>query len=109
MRLIDADALREIVDFHVTSVSACATVQQAIGQSDFKQRCLEDIDNAPTVDAAPVRHGKWIEEPDRHYHYHCSECLTVQGVSSIRMNYCPECGALMEMHPLMAATANPGP
>lgn len=58
---------------------------------------------------APVRHGRWVEETDRSYHWHCSECLMVQGVSSIRMNYCPECGALMEMHPLMAATANPGP
>lgn len=107
MRLIDADALRECVENHVTSVSVCATVQQAIGQTGFKQRCLEDIDNAPTVET--VRHGRWIEETDRHYHWHCSECLTVQGVSSIAMKYCPECGALMEMHPLMAATANPGP
>lgn len=69
----------------------------------------EFADYVASGEIAPVRHGRWIEEPDLHYHYHCSECLTVQGVSSIRMNYCPECGALMEMHPLMAATANTGP
>ena len=58
MRLVDADALYEKVDDHVTSVSVCATVQQAIGQTDFKWRCLEDIHNAPTIEAIPV---EWLE------------------------------------------------
>ena len=81
-----------------------------VDDADEKREAITDLVNGiPAVDAAPIRHGRWIEEPDRHYHYHCSECLTMQGVSSIRMNYCPECGALMEMHPLIAATANPGP
>ena len=57
MRLIDADALYEEVADHVTSVSVCATAQQAIGQTDFKWRCLEDIHNAPTIDAIPV---EWL-------------------------------------------------
>lgn len=69
----------------------------------------EFADYVASGEIVPVRHGRWIEETDRSYHWHCSECLTVQGVSSIRMNYCPECGALMEMHPLVAATANSGP
>ena len=59
MRLIDADALWEEVDFHVTSVSVCATSEQAIGQTEFKNRCLEDIDNAPTIDAIPV---EWLND-----------------------------------------------
>ena len=59
MRLGDLDALYEEVADHVTSVSVCATAQQAIGQTDFKRRCLEDIDNAPTIDAIPV---EWLEE-----------------------------------------------
>ena len=107
MRLIDADALREIVDFHVTSVSVCATVQQAIGQSDFKQRCLEDIDNAPTVDAVPVRHGKWMKmtgmmPPEYHGHYECSECqwhmkgLRNSWTREEELTYCPNCGAKMD-------------
>lgn len=92
-------------------ISRAAAIEAAFKGADdwdggFNPKYLIEL---PAVDAAQVRRGKWIEEPDRHYHYHCSECLTVQGVSSIRMNYCPECGALMEMHPLMAATANPGP
>jgi hypothetical protein len=54
MRIGDLDALYDKVSDHVTSVSVCATVQQAIGQTDFKQRCLEDIHNAPTIDAIPM-------------------------------------------------------
>ena len=61
MRLGDLDALYEKVADHVTSVSVCATVQQAIGQTDFKRRCLEDIHDAPTIDAITV---EWLKEHD---------------------------------------------
>lgn len=57
MRLGDLDALYDKVSDHVKSVSVCATAQQAIGQTDFKWRCLEDIHNAPTIDAIPV---EWL-------------------------------------------------
>jgi hypothetical protein len=57
-RLIDADALKEEIEFHPTSVSVCMTVAEAKGQTYFKNRCLEDIDNAPTIDAIPV---EWLE------------------------------------------------
>jgi len=59
MRLVDADALKEEIEFHPTSVSVCMTVAEAKGQTYFKNRCLEDIDNAPTIDAIPV---EWIFE-----------------------------------------------
>lgn len=59
MRLIDADALKEEIEFHPTSVSVCMTVAEAKGQTYFKNRCLEDIDNAPTIDAIPMW---WITE-----------------------------------------------
>lgn len=54
MRLIDADALKEEIKFHPTSVSVCMTVAEAKGQTYFKNRCLDDIDNAPTINAIPV-------------------------------------------------------
>ena len=59
MRLIDADALKEEIEFHPTSVSVCMTVAEAKGQTYFKNRCLEDIENAPTVDAIPIA---WLRE-----------------------------------------------
>ena len=61
MKLIDADKLREAVEFHVTSVSVCGTVAEARGMTQFKEICLEDIDNAPTIDAIPV---EWLEAHD---------------------------------------------
>lgn len=61
MRLIDADALCEVIEDHVTTVSVCPSVDWAMGKSQFKKMCLEDIKNASTVtvDAEPVRHGRW--------------------------------------------------
>ena len=64
MRLIDADALREKIEFHPTSVSVCMTVEQARGETNFKLRCLEDIDAAPTIAAIPV---EWLRTFDLYY------------------------------------------
>lgn len=54
----------------------------------------------PAVDAAQVVHGKWMEEPDRVGHYHCSKCGVVFGVSARAMKFCPGCGAKMMNSPL---------
>ena len=64
MRLIDADALKEEIEFHPTSVSVCMTVAEAKGQTYFKNRCLEDIDNAPTIPAIPI---DWMDAQIRGY------------------------------------------
>ena len=58
-RLIDANALKETIEFHPTSVSVCMTVAEAKGQTEFKNRCLDDIDNAPTIPAIPV---EWLKQ-----------------------------------------------
>ena len=55
MRLIDADALIEIIGDHVTTVSVCPTVEWARGKTQMKQIVLEDIENAPTIEAEPVK------------------------------------------------------
>lgn len=70
---------------------------------------VADIKNAPTVEAEPVKHGKWkgwrksafhrldkFGEPiyrDARY-YSCNLCYyrTV-----IKSNYCPHCGAKMDL------------
>lgn len=56
--------------------------------------------HAPTVDAVPVRRGKWIEKEDWNvddYYYTCSVCgedfVTVDGTPSENLwNFCPNCG-----------------
>ena len=57
MRLIDGDALYETIEEHVTTVSVCATVEQARGRTSFKNECLNDIATAPTIRAMPI---DWI-------------------------------------------------
>lgn len=56
-RLVDADTLRERIEDHVTSVSVCCTSQEAYGRIRMKMLALQDVDEAPTVDAIPV---KWM-------------------------------------------------
>ena len=88
MRLIDADEARLQRGFfeRVTNVP----------------KFYEWLDSLPTVDAVPVKHGKW-ETPQRHgaitYDKHayaeCSCCHTPQYLAR-GMNYCPNCGARMD-------------
>lgn len=63
MRLIDADALKETIENHITTVSCCPTVEWSRGKTEMKKQALEDIDSAPTVDAEPVR--QWISVKEK--------------------------------------------
>ena len=55
----------------------------------------EWIDKQPTVDAEPVRHGRWIfGKTLNHDCMKCSECLHSQTPNSC-FTYCPNCGAKM--------------
>ncbi len=55
-------------------------------------RAREAIVNAPTVDAVPVRHGKWISDAVVTY---CSVCKFGKR-DERRYDYCPACGARMD-------------
>ena len=69
------------------------------------------INGLPAVDAEPVRHGKWIYDPDANDWgiggYVCSEChaknenLPCGKVANPMMfvgtKYCPYCGAKMDL------------
>lgn len=88
MRLIDADAL------------ILASQQEgAYGYVDAKE-----IADAPTIDAVPARHGKWLhpEEEDEDYHTvscSCSVCGWKFNLYEDDIDgapYCPMCGATME-------------
>lgn len=74
-RLIDADELMEILR---------ANRYYPFGVS---------IDEVPTVDAEPVRHGYWIDVNYDGSLWRCSVCGETQCCKS---NYCADCGAKME-------------
>lgn len=72
---------------------------------------MDEIDNFPAADVAPVRRGKWEEtdwvEPDGHGFgvvktlnagLRCSWCTNVFKKELLwKRNYCPNCGAKMEV------------
>lgn len=86
MRLIDADALK----FDIMCVYGS------------NPQYINWLNHAPTVDAVPVRHGKW--ENDGIGVLRCSECNEQApwkyGMDYIdyrwKANYCPNCGARMD-------------
>lgn len=88
MRLIDADKLRTIRSIQSGDFNSIETIQKWIG-------------DAPTVDAVPVRHGKWVHDgydiPHGVDWMHCSECGNREPyVPAAMTNYCPNCGAKMD-------------
>ena len=61
---------------------------------------LEYVENLPSADVAPVRHGRWEKQSGL---YSCSECGTtcpydVQAdvIEYWACNYCPNCGVKMD-------------
>lgn len=58
---------------------------------------IDLIEKAPTIEAEPVRFGRWIDKKSAiNYivHSKCSACGSWQGADW--MNFCPECGAKMD-------------
>lgn len=86
MRLIDADELEK--NFAVPS-----------NELFYAGTVLDYIKEAPTVDAEPVRHGKWILYPDNQSKVveadDCSVC-GAQWIFGEKYDYCPSCGAKMD-------------
>ena len=83
-RLIDADALKD-----------------TLGISDKDIEFAEMLDEQPTVDAEPVRHGHWIQLEFKSVWNNkliacskCGELFLVQHVES--EHYCRNCGAKMD-------------
>lgn len=83
MRLIDADKLKsELFD--------------ADWMMDNDEHMVEEIvERQSTVDAEPVRHGRWIASRDEFCA--CSICKYPVYVGWNQTNYCPNCGAKMDL------------
>lgn len=58
MRLIEADALIDTMEGHVTTMSVCSTTIEARAKGEMKRTCIADVANAPTIDAIPV---EWLK------------------------------------------------
>ena len=82
MRLIDADL----------------AIQKSKEPSIYDLTDFEEfINSLPTVDAEPVRRGKWVKfGNDIRYCSECSKCGYLQSIYLKKPKYCPNCGAKME-------------
>lgn len=84
VRLIDANALLD----HLTPV-----ISDYDYNFHFSAVNVSFINDAPTIDAEPVSHGKWIGSPFNGFGFVCSECNSAMLVQT---NYCHRCGAKMD-------------
>ena len=85
MRLIDADVMRN--------------EWLENGENEYvydTNSVLESIDQQPTIEAEPVRHGRWIKNEWILNRVTCSECKCY--FDSLESDlYCPNCGAKMDL------------
>ena len=88
MRLIDADALKK----EAYPFTCAVGTEYAV--------TLRRINEAPTIDAEPVRHGRWgtyhitgYDGLHPTYTVPCSECAYE---ATFTYRYCPNCGARMD-------------
>ena len=109
MRLIDADALIESIKHGLWDWETV----NGIESRTVLEQTIQDIRNEPTIDAEPVRHGKWIEMSDADGHYYaCSECgeelhrewsfdrkyvlCFPKKITIDKTQFCSHCGAKMD-------------
>ena len=102
-RLIDANTLNVALRFAESHIIH--------GESEWLKGYVEGLraaiaatNDCPTIEAEPVKHGRWIN-PDNTL-YHCSECgqtcpydisaETPDVVEYWTCNYCLNCGARMD-------------
>lgn len=62
---------------------------------------IEILDDIPTADVTPVVHGRWIERRAPHamggISAKCSACSKSVQYLGNPLNYCPHCGAKMDI------------
>lgn len=68
------------------------------GEIRYGKLVTDLFDDIQTVDAEPVRHGRWIEvDSPGDCCYRCSECGFIRDAYLLDIsNYCPKCGAKMD-------------
>ena len=91
-KLIELDAAIDAVHRNYDTILDFRSDGETVANS------VEDIlSELPAVDAAPVRHGRWKEDPSGYGFWICSACGFVSEASAADMLYkfCPVCGADM--------------
>lgn len=78
------------------------TLKKSFEEDGHLSNYIEEfIDNAPTIDAEPVRHGRWIQSKTVYAYHNCSLCKVPHKMQMscnvyVLLKYCPHCGAKMD-------------
>lgn len=60
--------------------------------------CIIMVKAMATIEAEPVRHGRWINPRLNKYGHPCHQCNQCLFVASQKdRNFCPDCGAKMDL------------
>lgn len=105
MRLIDADIVDKLI---AEKQAMLETNDDKMWESNKRYHsglaiARRIIADATTIEAEPVRHGRWINEKSdigycfAEYDYECSLCGGHTGFGRYpQSRYCPNCGAKMD-------------
>ena len=97
MRLIDAEKLAEVLNRYLAAphVQLCNS-DISVGLRMGIKTCLTFLNNANTIEADPVKQGRWETNSDRPDSLICSICKCGFDMwKHDTHNYCPNCGAKM--------------
>ena len=83
MRMIDADELKALYEGLEDDLHMSVRVVKA------------NIDDMPTIDAVPIKHGRWIDDGDSILHCTCCHRY-IRRIIPVGYDYCPHCGARMD-------------
>ena len=93
VRLIDADdilrSMKQFRDIREKDMEMTGSRGTGCSWDD----AVTIIKRTSTVDAVPVRHGRWIEA--KYPLFTCSECGATYQDNGYGYNFCPNCGADM--------------
>lgn len=93
MRLIDADKLRK-------GVIELPDLYNGFSDTYDKAYILDLVDEQPTIDAEPTKHGHWVNNRNMYIEWAtCSQCGAEWNKYEnefFRFNFCPNCGVKMD-------------
>lgn len=74
----------------------------ACNPGTFSELCyadaIETVKHFPAADVEPVRRGRWVNKKGGFFEFAaCSLCGDVAPTAGITPNYCPNCGAKMDL------------
>lgn len=108
MRLIDAEWLEDLLLMHEQNARAIEASGRKVSftYADGIRTGYADVGLCPTIEAEPVKHGRWITVSDGYGNgvamasiCECSLCkdtIWVYKNDERKWKYCPNCGAKMD-------------